>query len=46
MQPPGFESEFATSGRSFLTLALHQTSRRSHVTDAQRSAGPKPAGAA
>jgi hypothetical protein len=34
--PNGREQEFATFGRSFLTLALHQTMHRSHVTDARR----------
>jgi uncharacterized damage-inducible protein DinB len=37
--PPGREQEFSTFGRSFLTLALHQTLHRSHVTDALRAAG-------
>ena len=37
--PPGREHEFSTFGRSFLTLALHQTLHRSHVTDALRAAG-------
>jgi hypothetical protein len=37
--PQGREREFATFGRSFLTLALHQTLHRSHVTDAMRAAG-------
>lgn len=37
--PLGREKEFATFGRSFLTLALHQAIHRSHVTDAQRAAG-------
>jgi len=37
--PQGREHEFATYGRSFLTLALHQTMHRSHVTDAIRAAG-------
>jgi hypothetical protein len=37
--PKGREREFATFGRSFLTLALHQTLHRSHVTDALRAAG-------
>jgi hypothetical protein len=37
--PQGREQEFATFGRSFLTLALHQTMHRSHVTDALRAAG-------
>jgi uncharacterized damage-inducible protein DinB len=35
----GREQEFATFGRSFLVLALHQTMHRSHVTDALRAAG-------
>jgi hypothetical protein len=37
--PQGREQEFATFGRSFLTLALHQALHRSHVTDALRAAG-------
>ena len=37
--PKGREREFATYGRSFLTLALHQMIHRSHVTDARRTAG-------
>lgn len=37
-QPKGLESEFATFGKSFMTLALHQMSHRSHLTDARRSA--------
>jgi hypothetical protein len=37
--PKGREREFATFGRSFLVLALHQMLHRSHVTDAQRAAG-------
>jgi hypothetical protein len=37
--PKGREHEFATFGRSFLTLALHQTMHRSHATDAYRAAG-------
>ena len=37
--PQGREQEFATFGRSFLTLALHQMLHRSHVTDALRAAG-------
>ncbi len=36
--PKGLEHEFATYGLSFLTLALHQTMHRSHVTDALRAA--------
>lgn len=38
-QPKGREREFATYGRSFLTLALHQAIHRSHVTDAKRARG-------
>jgi hypothetical protein len=34
----GREKEFATYGRSFLTLALHQLAHRGHVTDARRAA--------
>jgi uncharacterized damage-inducible protein DinB len=37
--PKGREKEFATFGRSFLVLALHQMMHRSHVTDALRAAG-------
>ncbi len=37
--PKGREREFATYGKSFLVLALHQMLHRSHVTDALRSAG-------
>jgi hypothetical protein len=37
--PTGREHEFATYGRSFLVLALHQLMHRSHVTDASRAAG-------
>jgi hypothetical protein len=36
--PKGLEHEFATYGKSFLALALHQMSHRSHVTDARRAA--------
>jgi uncharacterized damage-inducible protein DinB len=35
----GREHEFATFGRSFLTLAMHQTMHRGNVTDALRAAG-------
>jgi hypothetical protein len=37
--PKGREQEFATYGRSFLTLALHQAMHRGNVTDARRAAG-------
>ena len=37
-QPKGLEKQFATYGKSFMTLALHQMSHRSHLTDARRSA--------
>ena len=37
-QPEGLEAAFATYGKSFMTLALHQMSHRSHLTDARRSA--------
>jgi hypothetical protein len=37
--PKGREQEFATFGRSFLTLALHQVMHRGNVTDALRAAG-------
>jgi hypothetical protein len=36
--PKGREQEFATYGRSFLVLALHQILHRSHLTDARRAA--------
>jgi uncharacterized damage-inducible protein DinB len=36
--PKGREQEFATYGRSFLTLALHQVMHRGNVTDARRAA--------
>ena len=36
--PKGREQEFATYGRSFLVLALHQMIHRGHVTDARRAA--------
>jgi uncharacterized damage-inducible protein DinB len=35
----GLEQEFDTFGRSFLTLAMHQTMHRGNVTDALRAAG-------
>ncbi len=45
--PPGLEAHFATYGKALLTLALHQMSHRSHLTDALRSAGREaPAAAA
>jgi len=37
--PKGREQEFATFGRSFLTLALHEMLHRANVTDARRAAG-------
>ena len=37
--PKGREQEFATFGRSFLVLALHQSMHRGNVTDALRAAG-------
>jgi hypothetical protein len=37
--PKGREHEFATYGRSFLALALHQMMHRGNVTDARRAAG-------
>ncbi len=37
--PKGREQEFATYGRSFLTIALHQMLHRGNVTDARRAAG-------
>jgi hypothetical protein len=36
--PKGLEHEFGTYGQSFMTLALHQTLHRGHVTDARRAA--------
>jgi DinB superfamily len=36
--PKEREKEFATFGRSFLTLAAHQAMHRSHLTDAKRAA--------
>jgi DinB superfamily len=38
--PKGREREFATYGRSFMTLALHQMLHRSHITDARRALRP------
>ena len=40
--PKGREDEFATFGRSFLVLSLHQMMHRSHVTDTLRTAGRTP----
>ena len=37
--PKGLEHHFATYGRSFLTLALHQMLHRANVTDARRAMG-------
>jgi hypothetical protein len=37
--PRGREHEFATYGKSFLVLALHQMMHRGNVTDARRAAG-------
>jgi hypothetical protein len=37
--PKGREREFATFGRSFLTLAIHQLAHRGQVTDAARAVG-------
>ena len=37
--PKGREREFATYGRSFLVLALHQAMHRGNLTDARRAAG-------
>ena len=37
--PKGLEEHFATYGKAFLTLALHQALHRSQITDAIRSAG-------
>jgi uncharacterized damage-inducible protein DinB len=39
--PKGLEHEFGTYGQSFMTLALHQTLHRGHVTDARRAAARK-----
>ena len=47
--PQGLEEHFATYGKALLTLALHQMSHRSHITDATRAAGrevPSPIAAA
>ncbi len=41
--PQEREHEFATFGRSFLALAVHQAMHRSHLTDALRAAGRKAA---
>jgi len=38
-QPAGLEKHFDTYGKTLLTLALHQTLHRSHITDAVRAAG-------
>ena len=38
-QPTGLEEHFATYGKTLLTVALHQTMHRAHLTDAVRSAG-------
>lgn len=38
-QPQGLEEHFATVGKAFLTIALHQTMHRGQVTDAIRAAG-------
>jgi hypothetical protein len=38
--PKGREREFATYGRSFMILALHQMLHRSHVSDARRARRP------
>jgi uncharacterized damage-inducible protein DinB len=35
----GLEQEFNTFGRTFLTVAMHQTMHRGNVTDALRAAG-------
>ena len=37
--PPGLEEHFGTYGKTLLTLALHQTLHRGHITDAVRAAG-------
>jgi uncharacterized damage-inducible protein DinB len=37
--PKGLEEHFATYGKSFLTLALHQMMHRGQISDAIRSAG-------
>ncbi len=38
-QPKGLEEHFATFGRAFLTIALHQMAHRAHISDATRAAG-------
>jgi hypothetical protein len=38
-QPKGLEEHFATFGRAFLTIALHQMAHRAHISDAIRAAG-------
>lgn len=38
-QPKGLEEHFATYGRAFLTLAVHQAMHRGQVTDAIRAGG-------
>lgn len=38
-QPRGLEEHFATVGKAFLTIAMHQTMHRGQVTDAIRAAG-------
>lgn len=37
--PQGLEEHFLTYGKALLTLALHQTMHRSHISDAVRAAG-------
>lgn len=38
-QPPGLEEHFATRGKAFLTLAMHQMLHRGNLTDAIRRSG-------
>lgn len=38
-QPAGLEEHFKTYGRTLLTVAMHQMSHRSHISDAVRAAG-------
>jgi hypothetical protein len=40
--PTGMGDAFATIGRTFLTLAMHQMSHAGQVADARRAAGRKP----
>jgi hypothetical protein len=40
--PPGFEEEFRTFGRTFLTIAQHQMLHLGQIADARRAAGRTP----